>query len=302
MRPRQASSRPGCVSPPPMKIADGGAQRRRTHRAPSPAHLDAGAEARCALSTIRSRRCSSRSNATARQPDPLRHHSIAMLPEPAPTSHSSSPGRGASAASVTRPHRLLGDLPVVGERSSGSAANRARRAGSAPRSTLSASTSPGGRAAHSRAVAVAAPLGRAAELFEHRDLRIAAAGLGEQPRQRRRAGAVARHHDRLAATAHRGVRLGGDEADDLGVLHRPADPRARQRHRRHVRQHRHLVRRRTAGSACRRRRAAAGRRWPPRACRHRHRRAACAARAASATATAGARAVDAVVQQVELPL
>ena len=37
----------------------------------------------------------------AHNPMPLRHHSTAMLPEPDPTSHSSSPGRGASAASVT---------------------------------------------------------------------------------------------------------------------------------------------------------------------------------------------------------
>ena len=47
------------------------------------------------------RRCSSRSNATAVQPRQLRHHSTAMLPEPAPTSHSRSPGRGCSAAKVT---------------------------------------------------------------------------------------------------------------------------------------------------------------------------------------------------------
>ena len=34
-----------------------------------------------------------------------------------------------------------------------------------------------------------------------------------------------RHHDGLAAAPHRGVRFGGHQADHLGVLHGPAEPR-----------------------------------------------------------------------------
>ncbi len=65
--------------------------------------------------------------------------------------------------------------------------------------------------------------------------------LGQQHRQRLRGGPIAGQHDGPAAAAHRGVWLRGDQADHLGVIHVPAHPGARQRHRGHVRQHGHVV-------------------------------------------------------------
>jgi hypothetical protein len=73
-------------------------------------------------------------------------------------------------------------------------------------------------------------------LLENGQFGVTAAGFGEQSRQRGRAVGVARQHHRLAAATHGGVHPSGDEADDLGVLHGPADPGACQRHRRDVRQ------------------------------------------------------------------
>ena len=197
-----------------------------------------------------------------------------MLPAPAPTSHSSSPGRDASAASVTARIGLLGDLPVVDERVIGQR-----------RHALV------GQVAHRDDVEVVDVAWRPRRPLPCVADRRRSAGppscsstvISESPRPcsvSSRAsvagdGAVARHHDGLPAATHRGVRFGGDQADHLGVLDRPPDPRARQRHRRHMRQHGDPVGVRTAGSACCRYRAAAGRRWPPRARRPRRRRAAC---------------------------
>ena len=90
-----------------------------------------------------------------------------MLPDPAPTSHSSSPGRGASAASVTRPHRLFGDLPVVGERVVGQHL-RDPLIGQVPHGDHVQVVDIGGRTGRPLAGGgVAATLGRPAELLEH---------------------------------------------------------------------------------------------------------------------------------------
>ncbi|CPU52142.1 Uncharacterised protein [Mycobacteroides abscessus] len=54
-----------------------------------------------ALAAMEARRDGSISKAEALQPVPLRDHSTAILPDPAPTSQSRWPGRGPSAARVT---------------------------------------------------------------------------------------------------------------------------------------------------------------------------------------------------------
>jgi hypothetical protein len=82
-----------------------------------------------------------------------------------------------------------------------------------------------------------ATLPRPAQLFEHGYLGVAAAAIGQQPCHRGGTGRVAGHLHRLPAAADRGVRRLGDQADHLGVLHRPADPGARKGHRRHMWQH-----------------------------------------------------------------
>ena len=59
-------------------------------------------------SLIRATRANRLSIATARQDRWLRIHSMAMLPAPAPTSHNSCPGMGASRANVmARTSRLV---------------------------------------------------------------------------------------------------------------------------------------------------------------------------------------------------
>ena len=150
--------------------------------------------------------------------------------------------------------------------------------------TLRSSTSAGASAAQSRAMPIEPPLPRAAELLEHAQLGVAAAVRVQHHRQCLRAGPVGRQHDGVPAAAHRGVGVGGDQADHLGVLHRPAEPGAGQRHRGHVRQHPHPVRAEQPDQRAADRRAASGRRWPARGRRRSHRRAAPRVRATSATA------------------
>ena len=136
-----------------------------------------------------------------------------------------------------RPHRLFGDLPVVGERVVGQNL-RLPIIGQVAHGDDIEIVDVVGRVG--RPVAgdrVAAALGRAAELLEHTDLGVTSAGVGEQAREGGGTVGVAGQHYGLTAATHRGVRLRGDQADHLGVLHGPAQPGARQGHRRHMRQH-----------------------------------------------------------------
>ena len=169
-----------------MKIA-----RRRWHVVERlgrvAAHLDPDAERhrvarRSVYAAVRRARMPLRDNR-----DPLRHHSIAMLPDPAPTSHSSSPGRGASAASVTARIDCLVICPSWANASSGSTDEPAVV----------------GQVAHRDHVEVVDVVGRVAPPTRARwrsrrrsagppscsstvSLGVAATGVGEQPRQRRR--------------------------------------------------------------------------------------------------------------------
>ena len=153
-----------------MKIADGGGTHVERRRGASKLHLDLDARMLTAFSAIRLRRCSSRSNATARQPGPLRHHSIAMLPDPAPTSHSSSPGRGASAASVTARIDCLVICPSWANASSGSTDEPAV-VGQVAHGDHVEVVDVAGRSRRPLACGGRpAALGRPAELFEHGDL------------------------------------------------------------------------------------------------------------------------------------
>ena len=191
-----------------------------------------------ALLVIRERRTSSRSNATAQHPVPLRHHSIAILPEPAPTSHSSSPGRGASAVRVTARINCLVSWPSCAKASSGRNVQHPV-VGQVPHGDHVERVDPSGRCPAIRAVpsrrrsAGPPSCSRIVDSDSPRPVsfsnRASFRGLDT----------VAAQHDRPSAAAHRGIRLGGHQADHLGVLHRPAQPGARQRHRRHMREHRH---------------------------------------------------------------
>ena len=101
-----------------MKIADGARPPSNASGA-STAHLDADAERdRVGGDAVAAPLIAFECHRRAARP--LRHHSTAMLPEPAPTSHSSSPGRGASAANVTARMHCLVICPSWTNASSGS--------------------------------------------------------------------------------------------------------------------------------------------------------------------------------------
>ncbi len=83
-----------------------------------------GTPSDAALRTIRSARTASCSTAIARHVGCVRAHSIAIEPEPAPTSHNSCPGNGANVDSeIARTSRLV-NWPSVSYASSGSPGTR----------------------------------------------------------------------------------------------------------------------------------------------------------------------------------
>ena len=102
-------------------------------------------------------------------PASCEHHSTAMLPEPAPTSHSRSPGRGASAANVTARIACLVICPSWTNASSGN--GRHPLVGQVADRDHVEVVDVGGRVGGPLARgAVASALGGAAELLEHGEL------------------------------------------------------------------------------------------------------------------------------------
>src|SRR3954451_16380480 len=93
---RHDSTTPSAVTPPPMNTADGAGRSTRAPGARPVTTRRPGTPRAEAFRVMRAARSPEDSTAMARQERWLRIHSIAMLPEPAPTSHSSSPGSGAS--------------------------------------------------------------------------------------------------------------------------------------------------------------------------------------------------------------
>lgn len=123
--------------PPPTKIASGAGRPSRTSGAPPRTTVSSGTPSASALCVMRAARSSRRSTATARAVRSARSHSTAIEPLPAPTSHSSSPGNGARAATVSARTWRLVSCPSDANASSGSPGVRAR---AGPPATSTATT------------------------------------------------------------------------------------------------------------------------------------------------------------------
>ena len=116
---QQASTTPGAVTPPPTNTASGAVSPASASGAAPADTRRPGTPSAAALRAIRSRRSARGSTAIARLAGWARIHSMPMLPEPAPTSHSSWPGTGASAASVSARTSRLVSWPSCSNASSG---------------------------------------------------------------------------------------------------------------------------------------------------------------------------------------
>ena len=121
---QQVSIRPGAVMPPPIKTASGGS-RPSSARGAGPVTISSpGTPRAAALWAIMAERAASFSTATARAPGAARSHSMAIEPQPAPTSHSLWRGSGASAARVAALTSRLVICPSWLKASSGSPGTR----------------------------------------------------------------------------------------------------------------------------------------------------------------------------------
>jgi hypothetical protein len=105
---QHASSTPGTVAPPPTNTASGRGSPASASGARPATTCSPGTPSRRALAPTRAARSGCDSTATARHDGCTRIHSMPIEPAPAPTSHSSRPGSGASRARVTaRTSRLV---------------------------------------------------------------------------------------------------------------------------------------------------------------------------------------------------
>ena len=232
-----------------MKIADGlGKPSRRirntasskaTGASPRTSTLTPNARA---FSAIRLRRCSSRSNATARQP----RSAAAPLDRDAARTRADVPQQltrpRRQRGEGDRPHRLFGDLAVVGERVVGQDATTALVGQVAHRDHVEVVDVTGRLAAHSRAVRIAAALGRArravrAQSVRSRRGRVSVSSGPARP------GWCGRGDSTTACPPRRTAVCGSAVTrliTSVSCTGQP-EPRTRQRHRRHVRQHRDPV-------------------------------------------------------------
>ena len=116
---QQASTTPSAVTPPPTNTASGRGSPDSAAGAEPGTTTRPGTPSAAALRAMRSRRSARGSTAMARLAGWTRIHSMPMLPEPAPTSHSSWPGTGASAANASARTSCLVICPSCSNASSG---------------------------------------------------------------------------------------------------------------------------------------------------------------------------------------
>ncbi|MNC25029.1 hypothetical protein D3C75_731050 [compost metagenome] len=124
------SSTPARVTPPPMKIASGCSRPCSAAGALPRISCRPGTPSASRLCSIKPWRPSSASMAKARQAGWARIHSMPIEPQPAPTSHSSSPGCGARRARVMARTSRLVSWPSCRKALSGNPASRCRRGAS----------------------------------------------------------------------------------------------------------------------------------------------------------------------------
>ena len=115
---REASRMPGTVAPPPMNTASGGVSPSKASGAAASISCRCGTPQAAAFRLIRAARSARRSMAMAFNETSASIHSIATDPDPAPTSQSSSPRRGASAERVKARISRLVIWPSCSNRSS----------------------------------------------------------------------------------------------------------------------------------------------------------------------------------------
>lgn len=124
------SSTPARVTPPPMKIASGCSRPCSAAGALPRISCRPGTPSASRLCSIKPWRPSSASMASARHAGWARIHSMPIEPQPAPTSHKSSPGCGARRARVMARTSRLVNWPSCRNASSGNPASRCRRGAS----------------------------------------------------------------------------------------------------------------------------------------------------------------------------
>src|SRR6185437_15759261 len=130
--PQAASQIAASPTPPPMKIASGAGSPSSAAGAGCCTISISGTPKCAAFSAMKAARGAARSIAIARMKHSLRSHSMAIEPLPAPISHSNSPGRGASAASVAARIARFVSWPSWRNASSGRPARRDSGRASAP--------------------------------------------------------------------------------------------------------------------------------------------------------------------------